>query len=139
MYWKKWIIASFVLFAVFIISLVIICIREDINLVSASYYKDELAYGQQMQRMQNTQSMHMQPVVKMNNRTQMEIIFKDQVMHGSATMFCPANEARDKTFQLSTDSIQRFDVSQLPAGMYKLKITWTAHGTEFYSEDIVIL
>ena len=53
MNWGKWIIVSFVLFAAFIGILVVICVRQDISLVSKNYYQEELAYQQQIDRMNN--------------------------------------------------------------------------------------
>jgi hypothetical protein len=40
MNWGKWIIVSFVLFAGFIGTLVTVCVRQDISLVSKDYYKE---------------------------------------------------------------------------------------------------
>jgi hypothetical protein len=42
MSWGKWIVVSFLLFAGFIATLVTICMKEDVGLVSSSYYDEEL-------------------------------------------------------------------------------------------------
>ena len=53
MNWGKSIILAFVLFAGFIATLVVVCVREDISLVSKDYYKEELLYQDQIQRLNN--------------------------------------------------------------------------------------
>ena len=44
MNWGTWIALSFVLFALFIGALVVVCVRQDINLVALDYYKQEIDY-----------------------------------------------------------------------------------------------
>ena len=44
MNWGKSIVLSFILFAAFIGTLVTVCIRQDISLVSKDYYEEELQY-----------------------------------------------------------------------------------------------
>ena len=51
MNWGKSIVLSFVLFAAFIVTLVTVCLRQDISLVSKEYYKEELQYENQLTRL----------------------------------------------------------------------------------------
>ena len=48
MHYGKSIVVAFILFAMFIGTLVTVCIREDVNLVSPDYYEEELAHGQKI-------------------------------------------------------------------------------------------
>ena len=43
----KWIVVAFVFFSLFIGTLVTVCVRQDISLVSTDYYKEELIYQDQ--------------------------------------------------------------------------------------------
>ena len=54
MNWGKSIVLAFILFAVFIGVLVFVCVREDVSLVSKNYYKDDLEYQSQIDRVRNT-------------------------------------------------------------------------------------
>ena len=66
----KWIVVAFVLFAVFIGTLVTVCVRQDISLVSKEYYKEELAYQDQIVRIANTEKLGLKPkITKVNNVT----------------------------------------------------------------------
>jgi len=60
----KWIVVAFVLFAAFIGTLVVVCVRQDVSLVSRDYYRQELAYQNQIQRLNNTAALLEKPVIR---------------------------------------------------------------------------
>lgn len=63
-----WIVVSFVLFAAFIGTLVAVCLREDISLVTKDYYQEELAYQDQIQRLNNVAELKEKPVIRVVDR-----------------------------------------------------------------------
>jgi len=136
----KWIVVSFVLFAVFIGTLVTVCIREDVNLVSNDYYKEELAYQEQIERLNNTEKLVQKPTIKLTDHTSLQVEFKQNaVQEGELKLFCPSNPKMDKKFKLSTSGTgsQVFELSGLQSGMYKAQLLWTMDGKEFYLEEII--
>jgi hypothetical protein len=142
MSWGKWIIVSFVLFAVFIGTLVTVCIRQDVNLVSKNYYADELTYQDQIDRINHTAQLSEKPVIRILNR-QIEIQFKqfNILEEGKLTLFRPSDTKLDKQFNLqaSREHEQVFDVASLPAGMYRLQLRWSMEGKTFYMEQVITL
>ncbi|MEO7988349.1 MAG: FixH family protein [Chryseolinea sp.] len=137
----KWIIVSFILFAVFIGTLVTVCVREDINLVSKDYYKEELAYQDQIQRLNNTEKLLQKPIVKVieNNLLQVDFMQTQEIQSGELKLFCPSNPKMDKNFKLNNqkDGSQLIELRGLQSGMYKAKLLWTMNGKEFYIEEII--
>ena len=137
----KWIVVSFILFAIFIGTLVTVCVREDVNLVSKDYYKEELAYQDQIQRLNNTEKLLQKPIVKVidNNLLQVEFMQAQEIQSGELKLFCPSNPKMDKNFKLNTsqDGSQLIELSGLQSGMYKAKLLWTMNGEEFYIEEII--
>ncbi len=142
MNWGKWIIVSFVLFAVFIGILVVICVRQDISLVSKNYYQEELAYQQQIDRMNNTARLEEKPVIAFTGQA-LEIQFSqfNNLEGGEVKVFRPSDPRFDKQFILhtSTETIQRFDIRSFPKGMYRVKMRWSMKGKEYYVEQVIIL
>ncbi len=137
----KWIFVSFVLFALFIATLVTICVREDISLVSKDYYNEELAYQQQIQRINNTASLTVKPVISIQDDS-LKIILPDAIFieQGILTLFCPSNSKMDRLFQLQKTSVsQHFALTGLQPGMYRAKLSWTMNGKDYYQEEIVNL
>jgi hypothetical protein len=135
----KWIVVAFVLFAGFIATLVTVCVRQDISLVSKEYYKEELDYQEQIHRMSNTAGLFEKPVIKMvDHRLQVEFNQVDKVVSGELTLFCPSNEKMDRLFEIgSSGSVQSFDLQGLAKGMYRAKLLWRMNGKEFYQEEII--
>lgn len=137
----KWIFVAFVLFAAFIATLVVVCMRQDMPLVSADYYKQELAYQNQIERIKNTGQLNQKPVI-VATRNAMKVTFDStqHVQNGELQLFCPSNARMDRIFSLTPDA-REFDttVSGLTSGMYRVKLFWTMNGKDYYHEEIVNL
>lgn len=140
MNWGKWIIVAFVLFAGFIATLVTVCMRQDVNLVSKDYYKEELAYQSQIVRISNARGLEVKPEIKIAGDF-LEISFAglNELNQGEVKLFRPSSADMDRTFELKNNSgnTQRFNISEIQTGMYKVKMTWTMGGKEYYIENIV--
>src|SRR5690606_19750317 len=142
MSWGKAIILSFVLFAVFVAGMVTICVRQDISLVTRDYYKEELAYQEQLDRKQNALDLETRPEIRIKEN-HLEIYFAEwpALTSGTVTLFRPSNAALDQEFQLSPSSgpVQRFALGSLAKGLYKARMQWVMNGREYYIEKVIVL
>lgn len=138
MNWGKSIILVFLLFAIFIFSLVVVCVKEDINLVSGSYYSDELKYQDQIDRISNVQSLSDKPTFAIDGNSLM-LRFKgfQTLDSGMVDVFRPSDAKFDQHYLLHREStdVLRFDVSKLPPGFYKVRMKWAAENKEYFIED----
>jgi len=136
----NWIVVAFVLFAIFIGVLVTVCVRQDISLVSKNYYSEELAYQDQIERINNTTALTKKPgILKIDNNT-LQITFDKQfkIENGKVKFFCPSDPKMDRDFELETNgNTQTFNTSPFRKGMYKVKLLWVMEGKEFYYEEII--
>jgi len=143
MNWGKWIIVSFILFAAFIGTLVAVCVRQDVSLVSKDYYKEELQYEKQLERLQNTANLESKPVITVLENGSIQIAFDgfSDMEQGELKLFRPSDAGRDKIFSLmnSTGSTQEFSTKDLNPGMYRAKLLWTTNGKEFYLEQVIFI
>lgn len=143
MNWGKWIVLSFVLFAGFIGTLVSVCIRQDVNLVSKDYYKEELQYESQLQRIKNVSLLQSKPAIKVLEKGFIQISFDrfGEMEKGDLKLFRPSDPANDKKFNLTntTNLTQEFPTDGLNPGMYRAKMQWTMNGKEFYFEEVIII
>jgi hypothetical protein len=138
----NWIVVAFVLFALFIGGLVTVCVTQEVNLVSKDYYNEELAYQDQIRRINNTIRLVKKPVVTKIDDNTFQIAFDKQfnIENGKVSFFCPSDPKMDKDFKLETsDNSQLFDTSFFGKGMYKLKLVWAMDGKEFYYEQIIYI
>jgi hypothetical protein len=140
MNWGKWIIVSFVLFAGFIATLVTVCMRQDVNLVSKDYYKEELAYQEQIARMNNTNQLEIKPIIRQSGDF-VEVHFEHfhKIENGSLELFRPSDPRMDKAFALTSTSSnkQSFSTAGLNRGMYRARMQWMMDEKEYYIETVI--
>lgn len=143
MNWGKWIIVSFVLFAAFIATLVTVCVRQDVSLVSKDYYKEELAYQDQMGRIKNASLLAKRPTIKIVDKNTMQVDFDqfNKVEKGELQLFRPSNAAMDKKFNFNASDApsQQFSTENMDKGMYRARMIWTMGGKEFFVEEVIFI
>jgi hypothetical protein len=136
----KWIILSFILFALFIGTLVAICVREDISLVSVNYYQEELVHQDKIDRQQNMLELKNQPVIQIANH-QITISYQilNQMSAGELRLTRPSDSRLDQHFQLSKNEEQQFQLAVSEKGLYRVSLQWTMNGKEYYFEKLIVL
>lgn len=138
----KWIVVSFISFALFIGALVVVCVRQDINLVSKNYYQEELVHGEKMEQIRNTNLLDEQPDIKVNGN-QIELQFKrlQEVENGQVLFMRPSDAGLDQVFKVepSQGTILRFETSDFEVGQYRARFKWTMEGKEYFFEKIIVI
>lgn len=141
MNWGKSIVLAFVLFALFIGTLVVICLRQDIPLVATDYYEQELRYQEQLERLNNTNALTEKPVLTIINGG-LEIRYNrlTDIVNGELELFRPSDERFDRRFSVKAEgTVQRFELAELPGGMYKARLRWAQDGREYFLESTIYL
>lgn len=142
MNWGKWIVVSFILFALFIGTLVIVCVRQDISLVASDYYKQELEYQKQIDRDRNARALVVKPDISIvNNSVQVSFQEFGKIQSGELKLFRPSNAASDLIFDLrpTADTVVVFDLQHQERGMYRAQLKWTMRDQEYYLEKVIYL
>ena len=142
MNWGQWIIFSFIAFAVFIASLVYVCVIQDLNLVSKDYYQEELSYQEQIDRIENTRTLSDLPSITIEDGF-LKISFSDlpKITSGTINLFRPSDADLDQKFSITKteNTSMQFRLATLAKGLYKARVTWEMGDKEYYYEKIVIL
>lgn len=142
MNWGKWIIVAFVAFAGFIATLVVVCVKQDISLVSKDYYKEELNYDQQIARLTNADELTTKPyVVKTSDALVITYPDFSRITKGELKLFRPSDSKLDKSFTINpaNGETQAIDIKDMPRGMYKAQLQWSMNGKEYFIEEIINL
>ena len=102
MNWGKWIVIVFLMFAVFIGVLVYYCVREDISLVTPEYYREELAFQDQIDRLKNTEALDQKPRLTVVSSGLM-ISFRQLPFFdvGEIQLFRPSDKRFDRKFNFT--------------------------------------
>jgi len=136
--WPKGIIVAFSAFAVFIIVLVTICMKQDLPLESKEYYKEELAYQQKIDQAANTQRYKQMPEIAYHDLTQqVSINFKGTAPNGKVHFYKPDRSNAD--FKVDVAPHLSLDMTHKAKGLWKVKIQWTQEGRDFYYETPLLV
>lgn len=143
MNWGKGIFISFILFAGFLAVMVTIMMRQDIGLVSKTYYAEDIAFQKQYERKQNTERLAKKPEIAIEQNQYLKVYFPlaERIEAGEIKLLRSSNDKLDQYFRLSasSDSVQRFSLKPLEAGPYRVKMTWRSGNKEYYLEKLIII
>jgi|SRR5688572_18574051 hypothetical protein len=142
MNWGRWIIVSFILFAMFIGTLVVICVRQDTPLVSKQYYQEELDYQNQIDRIENANALVESPdITIVKDSLRITYIRFSEMENGKIKLFRPSDPRLDRQYDVpsSTQESQAFSIRDLQKGLYKARLLWEQDGKEFYLEKTIVL
>lgn len=138
----KWIVVAFVVFAGFIATLVTVCVRQDINLVSDDYYKKELRHQEKISYIENANQLQIRPEISIEGSV-VKVSFSDfdKIEKGELMILRPSDNKLDRRFRLESSPalVQQFPLSEWSKGLYRASMQWTMEGKEFYIEKVIVL
>lgn len=138
----KGIVIAFVFFALFIGTLVFICIKQDINLVSVNYYQEELAHGQKMKQIANSKDLVNEPMISVvDNHIEVDFQQFGELEEGELKLIRPSDVKLDQKFTLHTSAErqQKFVMKNWERGLYRASMRWTMNGKEYYFEKLIVI
>lgn len=141
MNWGHGLAIFFGAFVLFMISLVVICIRQDdIHLVTQNYYEEEIRYQQQIDKIANAAELDYDALAyRAENKTVNLTLPKGA--EGTLHLFRPSDARMDQKFQVQMrdqDALS-IDLGHLQAGYWKMKLSWQDGDTEYYLEEQITL
>ncbi len=142
MNWGNGITITLILFVGLIATLVAISMRQNIGLVAEDYYVQELAYQDQMDRIENGNNLSNKAHIEIDVEVgTMRLSIPDNNLIGEVHFFRPSDAKLDKKYklQLDKDGLQVFNIKDFKKGFWKVKINWSSDGKEYYSEQSVVI
>ena len=144
--WPYAIIATFVLFAAYIGSMVYQAMRSDVDLVSADYYKQELVHQQRMEAVARTAALPTpvqlrHEIARRRLTLALPATLMGQAVQGRIHFFRPSDKALDFSLPLqpATDQRQAINTSQMAPGLWRVQLDFTAGGQAyFFEQDLTI-
>ena len=139
--WPYAIIATFILFAGYIGSMVYRAMRTDVDLVSADYYRQELAYQQRMESVARTAALPA-PVQLTHDAAlqrltlQLPATMAGQAVQGQIHFFRPSDQKLDFSLplQAASDAPQFINTAKLQPGYWRVRLYFTAGGQVYFLE-----
>ncbi|MBD0256769.1 MAG: FixH family protein [Cytophagales bacterium] len=144
MNWGHKIILGYSLFVALVATMITICVKQDdIHLVSKDYYKEEIAYQGQIEKLTNTRNLG-QPVrlgYAEAGTARLSLPASQSGAQGQIVFFRPADARQDVKIPLHLDATGSQDISlaRLARGLWKVKITWHQSGKDYLSEQTLVV
>lgn len=134
--WGKGIFITIVVFVIFMISLVVVCIKQDdIHLVTQNYYEEEIKYQDQIDKMINASEIGYNVLVYDNQLKKLDLLLPKGAK-GTLHLFRPSDARLDQkiAFDISETNKSSVNVKDLKPGYWRIKLSWSEDGKEFYEE-----
>jgi hypothetical protein len=134
-------------YSLFVLALVVTVIRStqyDNSLVSDHYYADDLAYQRHYDKLVNSQRLADDLTIGQNSgKTAVELQFPAGAgrVNGQIHFFCPSDSRQDFRVSIRTNAELRQVVSThgLKAGLWRVKVDWSAGGKGYYKEEVIVI
>lgn len=139
--WGKGIILVFIVFGILMGTLVTICVRQDdMHLVTQNYYEEEIKYQEHIDRVINTHLLEHEILI-FDSKMKTVDLHLPVGAKGTLHFFRPSDARLDKKLEVNiTDSKSNaIDVKDLKAGYWKVKLTWSEAGKDYYQEKNITI
>jgi hypothetical protein len=141
MNWGHGLAIFFGTFVLFMISLVVICVKQDdIHLVTQNYYEEEIRYQQQIDKIANAAELDYDALAYRAENKTVDLTLPKGA-EGTLHLFRPSDARMDQKFQVymqDQDGLS-IDLGHLQAGYWKMQLSWQDGDTEYYLEEQITL
>ena len=139
--WGKGILLTIIGFVAFIMTLVVISVRQDdIHLVTENYYEKEIKYQEQIEREKSAAALD-RVVLEFEESTKTILLNLPVGSKGDLQLFRPSDARLDQKLPLEIKSPGKIAIplENLRSGYWRVQLTWTENGVEYYEEKKINL
>ncbi len=137
MNWGNRIVVVFSLFVVLIITLVTISFNQEVNLVEANYYEEEIAYEAHMGKMSNAQKWESAIDIEQQEEN-LHLYFEGAgEVKGIIHMFRPSDARMDFKLPLAKNNL--IPLEKLEKGVWQVGLSWEKEGKMYHQEERVFI
>lgn len=144
--WPYAIIGWMLLFGTGMAAWVVVAVRNDPELVRPDYYEQEIAYQKQIDRLSRTAAVRSEVSVAYD-LAKAEVALRIPAAHlvakptGTIHFYRPSNAKLDFDLPLVVDATgtQNVPTTKLQAGLWKVRVSWTSDGQEYFHDQSLVL
>ncbi|MFC4873670.1 FixH family protein [Negadavirga shengliensis] len=139
--WGKGIVIVFAVFATIMVTMVTICMKQDdLHLVTANYYEEEIKYQQHIDKVSNTVHLDRETLVFDRDGKVLHLDLPVGAL-GELHLFRPSDASLDRKVEVKIDgsSSNSLDLKGLKPGYWRVKLSWTAGDKEYFEEKKIEL
>jgi len=144
MSWGFRITILYLSFVALIVTLVVLCYGQKVELVSKDYYKQELQYQERIDAINNANS----ATQTINHSVDGNIItlnaspeFMQAGFKGTVNFFRPSDSSKDFNTELKLDAEGKQVIAgdKLEKGLYKMQLSWQSGGKNYFKEQVITI
>jgi len=138
MNWGNKVVLSFIAFVIIIVTMVVVSMKQDIFLVSEDYYDKEVKYQSQIDKMKLASSERATVTISKDS-DKVQFDFSDVPEKGEILFFRPSDATKDFKVEVMKEKRQSLLKDNLGKGYWKMKISWSANGNDYYTEKSIVI
>jgi hypothetical protein len=142
--WGVKIAATYIIFVIGVLVMVLIFMNQDVHLVTDNYYAKELEYQNQIDKINRTNQLDEQLQI-MNQPSLIKFIFpqqfKTEKIQGKIQFYRPSDQSKDFVIDIMTDTSnsQIVGTEKFSKGVWRVKIDWSVKENTYYNEKILLV
>ncbi len=141
MNWGTSIFITFVVFMGIIITMVVISMRQDVSLVASDYYKQEIAYQDQIDKLQNAVEAGDELVFNYSSGQKQFVMTSQMTTSGEVHFYRPSDATKDLKvpFEIKKGDQAIISTKGMDKGLWKVKLTWGETDKLYYTEKTIVI
>ena len=143
--WPVGLVIFFIIFISYIAGFIVFACRQQMDLVRDDYYDQEIRFQQQIDRVKRTNPVLANAGIDYDRATDAVTVslpsVKQSDVAGTVSFYRPSDAALDSNVQLGLDAAghQTVVVSTMRAGLWKVRVQWTAGGQDYFYEKPIVI
>lgn len=144
--WPVSIIVFFALAICGVVTFVIYCSRNHVDLVAADYYEQEVRYQDQLDRANRATSLQAPAQIDYNTATRLITVslpadHLQQSLKGWIQLYRPSAASLDQKLPLAVNAAgkQLIDGKILTDGLWHVRVSWNLNGADYYFDQKLVI
>jgi len=143
MSWGKKITVLYLSFVALIVTLVVLCFGQKVELETKDYYAQEIKFQDKIDAISNEKNLastitHQLQGTQIILNADSSLVSKD--FEGTINFYRPSDSSKDMNLKMNfTNNQQIINTSTLIHGVYKMQLSWLSNGTKYFKEDVIFI
>lgn len=143
MSWGKKITVLYLSFVALIVTLVVLCFGQKVELETKDYYAQEIKFQDKIDAVSNEKNLtstitHQLQGTQIVLNADSSIVSKD--FEGTINFYRPSDSSKDMNLKMNfTNNQQIINTSAMVHGVYKMQLSWISNGINYFKEDVIFI
>ena len=143
MSWGKKITVLYLAFVALIVTLVVLCFGQKVELETKDYYAQEIKFQDKIDAISNEKNLattitHQLQGTQIILNADSSLLSKG--LEGTINFYRPSDSSKDVNLKMNfANNQQIINTSTLIHGVYKMQLSWLSNGTKYFKENVIFI